>query len=376
MPRVALVTHYLPPQIGGVEVAAQAFFDGYLDAGIEARWIASRVPVDAPPRDGAHNRVRCWNGLERRMGVPWPVWGVSGIRELSTLAHWADVLHVHDCLYMGSFLAAVMARRSKKPLVVSQHIGFVEYPSAILNSVERTAYATIGRAVLRSASHIVFCTPAAGEFVRALLPHSAPPSSVIPNGIDTRRFRTPSLSERERARHELGLPSKGPIVLFTGRLVEKKGIDVFVEVIKRMPSLNFLLIGDGPLRPAPATNLRWLPFVSPQRMETAYRASDAFVLPSHSEGLPMSILEAMATGLPVLTSRGQTFADDFERERACAVSERSATAFCEHITRIFETPGLAEGLGDRARALVERRYSLEAVRDSYSSLVRSLASEN
>jgi glycosyltransferase involved in cell wall biosynthesis len=142
----------MPPHVGGIELVAESLFNAYRGSGLEVRWIASRVPKEAEASEGSRIRVRCWNGLERLFSVPLPVWGWGGVRQLSRLVEWADVIHVHDCLYLGSALSVLFARRSGKKVVLSQHIGMVSYDSALLNGTARLAYGTLGRAVLERAS--------------------------------------------------------------------------------------------------------------------------------------------------------------------------------------------------------------------------------
>jgi glycosyltransferase involved in cell wall biosynthesis len=291
------------------------------------------------------------------------------------LVRWADVIHVHDCLYLCSALAVFLSQRVEKPVILSQHIGFVSYPSSFVNEIERMAYLTLGRAVLRRATHIAFCTPAAEEFVTTLLGECNFPSSLIPYGIDTEQFK-PSPTHRPSARKTLALPEQSQVVLFAGRLVEKKGVDVLLEVIRRMPSYHFLMVGDGPLRPEPAANLTWIGFVPPEEMASVYQAADVFFLPSHSEGFPLAILEAMASGLPVITSRGQTFGEILEREGAGVLSERDSTAFCQVLSQVLETPGFADSMKIRARNLVERDYSISGVGARYLELVKKLTANN
>jgi D-inositol-3-phosphate glycosyltransferase len=372
--RIGIVTHYMPPHTGGIETVAESIFRAYKVAGFEARWIASRIPEDLMPREDGAIQVRCWNGLERRFGVPWPVWGAAGVKEVARLVQWADVIHVHDCLYFGSAIATLLARRVRKPILLSQHIGSVRYPSRILNGLERAAYSTLGRIVLRSASHIVFCTPAAEEFITALLGKRSIAASFIPYGIDTRRFRPPTLEKRVTARKDLNLPDSPRTVLFAGRLVEKKGINLFLEVSRRMPPHHFLVVGDGPIRPALADNLTWIPFVSPDEMEKVYHAADVLLLPSHSEGFPLAILESMAVGLPVITSKGQTFAKLLEREGACLVADRTPAAFREAVARLWNTPGLAATIAARSRELAVRDYSAEVMGARYLELIQHLRS--
>ncbi len=365
----------MPPHLGGLEVVAQALFDIYATAGYEVRWVASRVPADQPPTEDGRIRVGTWNGLERWLGVPWPIWGPGGIRAVAELVQWADVLHVHDCLYVGSALTAFFAPRAQKPILLSQHIGFVRYTSPILNSLEHLAYWTVGRTVLHRVSHVVFCTPTAEEFVTGRLHQRLPASSTILYGIDTERFRPPTTIERAEARRRLGIPASGRVVLFTGRLVEKKGVDLFLEVGRQHRSDHFLIVGDGPLGPPMLENLTWIQFVPPHEMEHVYRAADVLLLPSHSEGFPMSILEAMATGLPVITSTGQSFATALEREGACLLADRTPQAFGEALNHFWNTPGLAATMSDRSQQLVRRAWGLERMGAQYLELIESLTTD-
>jgi glycosyltransferase involved in cell wall biosynthesis len=372
MVKIGFVSSFMPPHLGGLEVAAKTIFDAYRKNGFEARWITSRVPENLPSHGNGTIRVDCWNGLERWFGVPWPIWGPVGIRELAALIRWADVVHVNDCLYFCSVLATLIARRLNKPLIVSQHIGFVRYPSIIFNGLERLAYTTLGRAVLRSATHIAFCTPAAQEFVTALLKGVRFASSHIPYGIDIERFRPPTLAERASVRRQWGVPESKKIVLFAGRLVEKKGVQILLEVRRRMTAYHFLMVGDGPLRQTSADNLTWIPFVPPQDMEKIYQAADVFFLPSHSEGFPISILEAMATGIPIVTSKGQTFGKILEHGGAGLLSERDPAAFCDVLSKVLESPALAHAMNLRSREIVERDYNLGGVGIRYRELVKEL----
>lgn len=365
----------MPPHMGGIELVADSLYRAYLAAGFETRWLAARDPETAPAREEGRIRVSCWNGLEQKLGVPWPVFGLEGSQELRKLVQWADVLHVHDSLYEGSALTALLARRVRKPLILSQHIGFVNYRSAFLNGVERLANQTLGRAVLRSATRVVFCTTAAKLFVEQWLDGAGLRTAFIPNGIDTDRFRPPTNAERESARATLGLPGSTRVALFVGRLVEKKGIDVLAELIEKTPSHFFLIVGDGPSRkmiPKEAANLALFPEVAPEKMARFYQASDVFVLPSHGEGLPLSVQEAMATGLPVIVSRDEAFVEVLDRERACLATARTFQGFSDSLGRLASDQGLHTTLSDRTRALALRDWSLDVMTGRYISLIREL----
>lgn len=373
--RVGVVTHYMPPHLGGIELFAEALCRGYRATGLDVTWVASRVPPDAPPREPGRVRVACWNWPERRLGVPWPVWSPAGAREVARLVRWADVLHIHDCLYPGSVLATVFAHRARKPILLSQHIGFVRYPGRLLNAIERVAYWSLGRAVLRRAARVVCCTPAAEAFVSALWDGASQTTVTIPYGIDTHRFRPPGETERLAARRALGLPGAASVVLFVGRLVEKKGADLFLEVCRQTPAQHFLMVGDGHLAPAaaPPTNLTWHPVVAPADMAQVYQAADVLVLPSHGEGFPFVVIEAMACGLPVIVSKGEAFTEVLEHEAAGLAADRTPAALRDALARLGDTPGLRAALAARGRALVAERWSWESVERRYVALIRELA---
>jgi glycosyltransferase involved in cell wall biosynthesis len=246
----------------------------------------------------------------------------------------------------------------------------------MLNGIEHLANHTLGRAVLRSATHIVFCSTNAAEEFAGLLTHGGgPKSSIIPNGIDTDRFRPPTLLEREAAREDLKLPPLARVALFVGRLVEKKGVNVLVELVKQLPSHLFLIVGDGPLRtkiPANSKNVVWLAELAPERMAVVYKAADVFVLPSHGEGLPLSVQEAMACGLPVIVSQDEQFTSTLQSEEACIATERTAEAFHRSLNTLADDHHLSTRLRARARELAVREWSLGVMTARYEHLINEL----
>lgn len=363
----------MPPHQGGIERVAEALFAAYQREALAVRWVASRVPADAPPREGARIRVPCLNTFERRLGVPVPVWGPAAWRAVRELAEWADVLHVHDCIYPGSAMAVVLAGRRGKPVLLSQHVGFVRYSRAILNTLERLAYATLGRAVLRRARYLVFATPAAEQHVRALLGGAPPRSCSIPNGIDTERFRPGAPDERRAARARLGLPPDGRVVLFAGRLVEKKGLPIVLEVSRRMPAVRFLVVGDGPLAPllreAPE-NVAWRREVGPDQMPACYHAADCLLLPSHGEGLPLVVQEAMACGVPAVISQGEPFARALVDDGVSVAAPPAADAVAARVAEVLA--GSTASFAALARPYALARWSARTMAASYIRVLTGL----
>ena len=371
--KIGLITHYMLPHHGGIERLTETLFTAYAAQGFEVRWVASLDPADAPRREGGRIRVPCWNGLERRLGIPVPLWGPPAWREVKRLARWADVLHVHDCLYVGSALGVAFGRSLGTPVLLSQHVGFIQYRSAALKAVQRLAFATLGGWLLTRANRLAFATPAAEAYVTQLLGRYPPNACAIPNGIDTARFHPADPRERHSARRELGLRDEKPVVLFVGRLVEKKGVDLVLEVSRRVPDAQFLIIGDGPLAGTipQGANVTWCRFFDPDKMHHCYHASDCFLLPSHGEGLPQVVQEAAACGLPIIVSESEVYSGLLAQQGVCVTAPRIGSAMADRVREILA--GATPAMGSQARRYAEAHWSADAMVSRYVALLQETA---
>lgn len=370
--RVGMVSSFMPPHLGGLEVVAESIYEAYRSAGFEVRWIASWSPIGAVQRENGKVRVRCWNVLEDTIGVPWPIWGLGGIRAAGQLADWADIIHVHDCLYASSAIAVWLGRRAKKPILLSQHIGHSVYSSPVLNWIQNFAYRTMGRAILRRVSHIAFCNDSAEEYISVLLNDLMVSSTKIPPGIDTERFRPPSPMERVVAQQGFGLPTSSPVVLFVGRLQEKKGAGLFYQVVRRMPWCHFFVVGDGPKRPPDLVNLIWVQFVDPSRMELVYHAADVLVLLSYSESFSLTLHEAVASGLPVLIAGADVGPAWLQSTGMTKRVRRDAESIEVALTLLLHEPNRKSQEPAEAREFIESNCGLARMRREYTRLILEL----
>ena len=371
--KIGLVSSYMPPHLGGIEQIGESLFQGYRRRSCEVRWVSSGIPRREPRRDDGRLRVPCLNLAEDLLGIPAPLWGVSGWLELTRLARWADALHVIECLYVPCAMAVAAARRHGTPVLLSQNVGFIRYRIPLVNWVERVAYATLGRAVLRSAAHVILATPPAEAHVESLLGARPRNSSVFPIGIDTRRFRPATPEARRAARERLGLPREGALVLFAGRLVEKKGVPIVLEVSRRLTDAHFLLLGDGPLRSlldARPPNVTWRPSVRAEEMPEHYHAADCLLLPSHDEGLPLVVQEAMASGIPVVVSADEAYVTALAGASVCGVAPRTGAAMSEQVQAVLA--GRNPGLGERGREYAEAHWSVDTMVGQCLALIEGL----
>src|SRR5207247_3734952 len=153
----------------------------------------------------------------------------SGWAEIKRLVQWADAIHVLDCLYLSSAMAVMLSKRHDKPVLVSQNIGLIRYAFPPLNWIERAAYATLGHAVLRHASHVVLATPTAAAHVRTLFPDGLQGASTFPIGVDTSRFHPVAEHERQAARRSLGRAAETKLLLFAALMVGDECVSVVLD---------------------------------------------------------------------------------------------------------------------------------------------------
>jgi glycosyltransferase involved in cell wall biosynthesis len=207
----------------------------------------------------------------------------------------------------------------------------------------------------------------------------------IPNGVDTRRFRPVSLEEKQARREALALPRDGRIAVYTGRLVSYKGLPLLLgiwpEVRRRHPDAYLVLAGSGGLDIHNCEpELR--SFVAAQgldegvlfagevgEVEAYLQAADVFVFPSEREGLSLALLEAMACGLPcVTTTVGGLREIVVDGRNALAVEPGDGQPLCAALSRLLADPELAARLGRAARATVGDRYAMDRVVAEYAAL--------
>jgi glycosyltransferase involved in cell wall biosynthesis len=324
--RVLLVTHYFPPHVGGIENVAWQQARHLTELGVEVTVLTSGSET---ADHGCDDRIRvvrvpAYNGLERRTGIPFPVFGPQLWTAARRWATWADVVHVHDCLYLSSWAAARAAARTATPLVMTQHIAVVDHPIAVVGAAQRMVYALAGRRLLAQSRHTAVVNGAVADFARAL---GARPETVrlMPNGVDTALFRPPTdVTEREAIRVRFGLPAAGVLVLFVGRPVPKKGYRVLLEA--RHPDYHLVFAGERPSDAEDGLGVLHLGPLRPAQLAEVYRACDIFALPSTAEGFPLTVQEAMASGLPVVTTNDPGYASyGFDPSGIALVPRDSAT---------------------------------------------------
>jgi len=205
---------------------------------------------------------------------------------------------------------------------------------------------------------------------------------VIPNGVPVNGAR--SYEKVVVLRETLGLSRNTRVVAAVGSLYPVKGhtylIDAAVHVVRRCPDVTFLIAGRGGLREeleAQASSLGVTPFIRflghRDDVPDLLGVCDVFVLPSLSEGMPLALLEAMAAGIPSVATRvggvGEAIEDG---ESGLLVPPGDSHALAESIIKLLEDRTLARQMGQYARDVVARRFSVSRMVDDYKKIYARL----
>ena len=295
----------------------------------------------------------------------------------------ATIVHAHFLVPNGAIAAAASG---SVPLVISLHGSDIYL--AEKNGVLRRA----AQFAIRRAAHIVPCSDDLATRVIAL---GADPArvTVIPYGADPAIFSRPvDAAARARVREQAGAGAR-PMILFVGNLLPKKGITHLLDAAKRVlavrPDAFFAIVGGGPLRDellAQAASLSLAPddvrFVGEvpwAEIPSWYAAADVFTAPSvidpagNVDGLPNVILEALATGLPVVASRVAGIAMVVKPgETGVLVPPGDAGALAAALLETLGDRERAKALGQGGRRLLESEMTWERIAERYEELFAKL----
>src|SRR6185312_11128132 len=309
--RILIVSHLALPHVGGVENLVDLEIRGLAAVGHEVALVTSdgggagRTP--AYPAVVRVIRVPAWHILERRLGIPYPLFGPGLLNPLIREIARADIVHAHGFMFQNSALAVVVAKLLGKPCVLTDHGGIQRFASKAATFAARLGAETVGRLSASLATRIVTYNARIQATLNKLGRRSD--AEFVPNPVDGSRFYPPTAKERAAARASLGWQADRKKVLFVGRLIAAKGVKLLLEAGD--PSFDLVFCGPGDpsiigaappgtelLAPRPQAELRQL-----------YHAADTLALPAEvREGFPLVVQEAIACGLPAVLGDDPGFA--------------------------------------------------------------------
>jgi 1,2-diacylglycerol 3-alpha-glucosyltransferase len=366
--RIGIFTDTYAPQVNGVAVSLQLVVQGLREAGHEVTVFAPRFPgyKDKEPKVYRIPSLKYINKPPIYVavpGTPRTTWSLHRSR--------FDVLHAHSPLTVG-LLAYITASARSLPLIYTYHTSITDYTHYIKvvggTPVIRRAARWFSTATTNLGSQIVVPSP---KFERMLLSQKVRrPIHVIPNGIDLSSFQKAKAPGIFRQR--LGLGPDARVLLYVGRLGAEKRVDFLIEAFARLAArdarAHFVLAGDGNARAkldqqAAATGygnrIRFLGVVNRSDLTDLLHDADLFLSASTTETQCLAMVEAIASGLPVVAVWDDAFEGILVDEVNGFATDLDAEAFSAAAARLLNDSALRRTFSRNSSEL-SRKFSIES----------------
>jgi glycosyltransferase involved in cell wall biosynthesis len=365
---VVVLTGHFHPHVGGVERYTRELWQRMTALGWQVTVVTSNT-------DAAAERERLY-GLEVvRLPVfkivhdRLPIFRLSPalVRLLRTVdGARGDLVVTNTRFFPSSVLGALLARRWGVPLVHIDHgSSHIPIPGKLANALGERWDHAVGGWVLGQAARCYGVSQAVSDFLAHLGRAGA---GVLYNGVDAAEF-APRPSE---ARRTLGIGPDETMLLYVGRLIADKGIQVLLDAYRRLPrreGLHLVVAGDGHMKAAVEAqvagdaSVHLLGRLAPHQVRELLWAADVFVHPSrYPEGLPTAVLEAGAAGLAVVaTPMGGTPEIIPDPEHGLIVPDGDVEALSGAIAALGADPARRRRLGQRLRARVGEKFDWDRI---------------
>ncbi|MEA4924102.1 MAG: glycosyltransferase family 1 protein [Syntrophomonadaceae bacterium] len=358
--RIAVFTDTYYPQVNGVSKYLEEM-QKYMDnQNIEYKLFVPRKAASTEI-----NNVTSFYGipfaLYPELRISWPRYS----RVKSALEQFSpDLIYLATPISIGT-AGLKYARKNNIPIVSTYHTNFPQYLSYYhLDSLQGALWQYLRW--FHSFSRINFCPSL--ETVEQLQDHGIGNLMLCNNGIDCTSF-SPDLSQ-EKLRAQLA-PGGEILLLYVGRVAPEKDLDILIGAVERLnhsepalPAFKLLVVGDGPSRKAwqeqELKNIIFTGYKTGHELQTIYASSDIFAFPSRTETFGNVILEAMASGLPVVASYAGGIKESLvDGYNGLAFAPGDAKAMADSILQLLVDAKLRQNLAENARKFaLERTWDI------------------
>jgi UDP-glucose:(heptosyl)LPS alpha-1,3-glucosyltransferase len=372
-PPLTIVAHEVAP-LGGMERQLSRLICGIAERGAEVTIVAARCELPRATRGVRLIRVR---------GPRWPfvalyTWffvagGVCLRRHRRGLVHATGAIvpnrvAVSTVHYCHEAARARGLERARSP--AWHHAAYAALAAWLSRAGERWCYRA-GRV-----RRLVAVSRGVSTELRRHFPATGDAVVTIPNGVDADEFR-PDPQAREAMRRRWAVEPEQPIALFVGGDWARKGLDVAIDALARVPDWHLVVVGRGDRRRYAARAERLGAAARVRMLEPStdvaslFQAADAFLLPTAYETFSLVTYEAAACGLPLLVTRVNGVEDILEPGVNGWFIPRDPVDVARRLNALGRDPELRRRMGDAARA-ASLRFSWPLMIDAYEELYREL----
>ena len=352
--RIAFFTETFLPATDGVVTRLRHTIEELLGMGDEMLVIAPKYGEGSGSYEGVP--------IHRVSSVPFPPYPQIKLAPINPGVGTAlrafdpDLVHAVNPFVLGQG-ASFYCRRLNVPLVASYHTNIAAYADYYGLGIFDRATRWYTR-TLHNKAAINLCTSRAT--LRYLADEGIERLYLWPQGVDAVRLHPDKFSKDWRVRLTNGHPEER-LLLYVGRLGHEKNIGRLKTVLHEAPGVRLALVGDGPARrdlekEYAGTRTVFAGALQGEELASAYASADAFVFPSTTETLGMAMLEALASGLPVLAAKtGATGEVVSDGETGILYDPGSDASLAAAVRELTSDGGLRARMGRKARAAAESR---------------------
>lgn len=322
-----------------------------------------------------------------------------GSLSLSLMSAWillregapGDIVQLYSCSEFSFLVVWLAKKRHMHPVIRTTLLGSDEPSSqrGILGTLKRSAFFQAESVINISSALAKSCLDAGLDPKQVAL---------IPNGVDTNVYCPIDPTDRESLCDRLGLDASKRFIVFVGAATYRKGIDVlinaFLTIHDVMRDVEVLVVGpcdfsdtsrflpsrnefvcELKLRLADAgctARVHWLGEV--ENVHEYLQVADVFCLPTRREGLGTAIAEAMAVGLPIITSLLPDITTDLiptDRD-GILIDDHNTESYSKALLSVLQDSSIAKALGENARIRAKEEFELSTIAERYSQLYRNL----
>ena len=292
--------------------------------------------------------------------------------------HDFDVIHILG-QRLSTYITIALSYLLAIPTILKIPISYTQFPWFRFDKI---LYFKLENLISRHASAYLAIS---AEIADQLVAEGFYPERIkrLPNGVDMKRFFT--VPEKGGLRDDLGIPVDKKIVLFSGRLIDRKGFDLALaawpQIHAAFPNAHLAVVGGGPKDSVATLNRldaemgqHTITYIGPVQNPAPYLASaDIYLFPSRREGLPNALLEAMACGCACVASDIGGCVDLIIPEKTGLLfPSDDANAMAAATIRLLQDETLAQRVGQGAHALIADEYEVGAVMKRLVTVYHSL----
>lgn len=375
--KIGFFTDGYLPQINGVATSVYALKESLNKIGHQTYVVAPKFPKfkDTETDVFRLKSLRIYKNPELRLSYMFPDRIFQRVLKVDF-----DIIHGFSGGAIPS-LGLALAKFKRKPYVFTYNTRLTEYTHYFLGGklIRPKAVEKIVELYCNVCDYVI----APADYVKDELIEFGvkKPIAVIPNGVDTNQFRP---GKSDFIKEKFGLKADDKILLYVGRVAKEKSIDFlirsFVEVSKKNKNVYFAIVGDGQEKESleklakklgVESKVFFLGFVPHDKLVDVYNSADIFIFASTTETQGLVILEAMASGLPVIAVKDRVFSEFIETGVDAFIVENDQNLFADKINLVLADSLLKKEITGNARKKAEI-FSLEKIALKFEALYKEL----